>query len=101
MPLLGYDPEKFLVSIHHKTLNQLALFRRDLSRAVEHVFELAAFENNRGESNLVKQLLVIKSLDDHPDAAGDGRVVSHQVFASARYIVASRRGQRSHVNDHW
>src|SRR6202040_611519 len=75
--LFGHDAEKFVVSFHNETLHQLALLRRHRSRAVEHVLELSAFENDGSEADFVKQLLVVQSLDDDADAAGDGGVVRH------------------------
>src|SRR5207248_2291069 len=74
---------------------------RHRAGAVEQVFKLSTFENDGGESHFVEKLFIIEGLNDHTNAAGDRRLVSHEIFAAARDIVATRRGQRIHVYHHW
>src|SRR5947207_1052362 len=99
--LFSHDAEKFIVRFHDKILHRFALLRRHGAGAVEQVFKLSTFENDGGESHFVEKLFIIEGLNDHTNAAGDRRLVSHEIFAAARDIVATRRGQRIHVYHHW
>ena len=97
---LRHDPEKLIVSLHDETLDVIAFLRRDRPRAVEHVLELAAFEDHRGEPDFIEELLVVQRLNDDTDAAGDRRFVRHQIFSAAGDVVAARGRERIHVNHH-
>src|SRR5262245_10607991 len=76
--LASNDPKKLIVSLHHKTLNQVAFFRSHWPGSVQNILELTALEHDRGQPDFVEQLFVVQGLYDNTDAAGDGGFTSHQ-----------------------
>src|SRR5207237_5026575 len=96
-----HNGEKLLVRFPDQILSKFALHRRPRAGAIEQGLKLSTFKNDGGESHLVEKLFVIEGLNDHTNAAGDRRLVRHEIVATAGDIVATRRGQRIHVYYHW
>src|SRR5207245_2275974 len=66
--LLRHHSQKLIINLHDEALHVIALLRRHWARAIQHVFELSAFEYDRGEADFIEQLLVVQRLNNNADA---------------------------------
>jgi hypothetical protein len=97
--LAGDDADEFAVGIHDHLLHVVLFLLGEFARAGEHVLELAAFESDGGEADLVEKLLVVERLHDHADRAGERGVIGHEPVAGAGDVITAGGGERAHVDD--
>ena len=85
--------------MHDQALHVGFLLLGHLAGSVEHVFKFSAFEDHRLEADFSEEFPVVHRGNNHPDAAGESRVVAHDPICAAGRVVGARGTDGIEIDD--